>query len=125
MEGFDIWGCFLSDTTYVDQAHQLSYQAKQILQELQDEMEDIYKHKDIKRLNRMEDFEHFNELYHDRLISDWIVKNKIVSTLNYLKGTADTLTQIVETLKIQLKMTEKEIAYILDRKQKVINENIG
>lgn len=111
--------------TYIDQAHQLSHRAKPILQELQDELEDVYKHKNIKRLNRMEDFQHFNELYHDRLISDWIVKNKIVSTLNYLRGTADTLTQIVETLKIQLKMTEKEIAYLQERKEKVINENIS
>ena len=109
---------------FIDEAHLMSYQAKQILQKLESELEDVYEHKSIQRLNRIEDFKHFNEIYHDRLISDWIVKNKIASAVNYLKGTRDTLTRIVKTLKIQLEMTTKGIDYLHDRKQKVINENL-
>jgi len=112
------------EKSFIDEAHLMSYQVKQILQKLEKELEDVYEHKSIQRLNRMEDFKHFNEIYHNRLISDWIVKNKIASAVNYLKGTKDTLTRIVKTLKIQLEMTTKGIDYINDRKQKVINENL-
>jgi len=110
---------------YIDQVHKLSYRAKLALQELEDELEDIYERKSIKRLNRTEEFKHFIDVYYERLISDWIVNNKIVNVLNYLKGTADTLTIILESLKIQLKMTEKAFDYINDRKRKIIEENIN
>lgn len=110
--------------SYLDQAQELSYKAKQLLQELMDEMEDIYMHKSIRRLNKFEEFKHFNDIYYDRLISDWMVQNRIVSTLNYLKGTMDSLKRIVETLKIQKKTTEKNIEYLNKRKDELILESI-
>ncbi len=123
MKNFHVGRLNEGQKPYIDQVFKLSYQAKQLLMELEDEMDDVYEHKSIKRINRIDEFKHFTEVYYERLISDWIVKNRIISALNYLNGKADSVTRIVETLKIQLKMTEKSIAYLNERKQSVIDEN--
>ncbi len=123
MKNFHVGRLNEGQKNYVDQVFKLSYKAKQLLMELEDEMDDVYEHKSIKRLNRIEEFKYFTDVYYERLISDWIVKNRIISALNYLHGTADSVTRIVETLKIQLKVTEKAIAYLNERKQSVIDEN--
>lgn len=123
MKNFHLGKLNSEQKPYIDQVFKLSYQAKQLLMELEDEMDDVYEHKSIKRINRIDEFQHFTEVYYERLISDWIVKNRIISALNYLNGKADSVTRIVETLKIQLKMTEKSIKYLNERKQTVIDEN--
>ena len=73
-----------SKFTYIDQAQQLSYKLKPLFQQLEDELEDVYKLKSIKRINKVAELKHFNVIYYDYLISDWIIRRQINSTLNYI-----------------------------------------
>lgn len=111
-----------SKYTYIDQAQQLSYKFKPLFQQLEDELEDVYQFKSIKRVNKVAELKHFNEIYYDYLISDWIIRKKIVSTLNYLYGVRDTLQRIDQTLNAQLRKTEQDIGYLKKRKQEIILE---
>ncbi|MEM9821952.1 MAG: hypothetical protein AAF985_12805 [Bacteroidota bacterium] len=109
--------------SYIDQAQEQAYKIKPILQALEDELQDVYEFNAIKRFNKIEEFRHFNDIYYDRLISDWIVQNKIISALNYLKGSRDSVSRIVDSLKIQLKSTEHTIEYLRRRQEEIIIEH--
>ncbi len=108
--------------TYIDQAQQLSYKVKPLFQKLEDELEDVYRSKSLKRINKVAELKHFNEIYYDYLISDWIIREQIASTLNYLYGVRDTLQRIEQTLKAQLRATEQAIDDLKKRKQEIILE---
>lgn len=108
------------DYTYIDEAQQISYKVKPLFQQLEDELEDVYKFKSIKRINKVAELKHFNVIYYDYLISDWIIRKQINSTLNYLYGVRDTLQRIEQTLKAQERATEQSIEYLKKRKQEII-----
>ena len=84
----------------IDKAVDLSYRAKQLLQELKEQLEDIYKFKAIKRVSKFEEFQHFNDIYYDLLISDWIVKRKISNSINFLIGTNDSVERVLSLIHI-------------------------
>ena len=108
----------------IDKTQEISYQVKQLLQELEDEMEDIYNFKSVKRLHKIESFQQFNNLYYDRMLSDWVVHKKILSTIDHLKGTRDSVKLIIHTLKAQQKMTEHSIDYLIKRREELIIEHV-
>ena len=110
------------DYSYIDEAQQISYKVKPLFQQLEDELEDVYKFKSIKRVNKVAELKHFNVIYYDYLISDWIIRKQINSTLNYLYGVRDTLQRIEQTLKAQERATEQSIEYLKKRKQEIILE---
>ena len=114
-----------SKLTYIDQAQQLSYKVRPLLQQLEEELEDVYKFKSIKRVSKVAELKHFNVIYYDYLISDWIIRKSIISTLNYIQGVRDTLQRIEQTLKAQLRTTEHDIDYLKKRKQEIILEAAG
>ncbi len=124
----EMWGAYREmpksykevSNSQIDKAHALSYKAKQYLQELEDELEDIYRYKSIRRFHRIEEFQHFHGIYYDRLISDWIIQKKLVSTVSNLIGIQDSVKQIVATLKIQLQQTERANEYLEQRKKEVL-----
>lgn len=123
------WGVYTAHSrnvyytnSHLDEAQQLSYRAKQLLQELEDELEDIYAYKSIRRWSKFEEFIHFNDIFYDRLISDWMVQQEISSAINHLVGTLDSINRITATLKVQIKTTQRNIDYLNTRKKEVITE---
>ena len=108
----------------IDKAVDLSYRAKQLLQELKEQLEDIYKFKAIKRVSKFEEFQHFNDIYYDLLISDWIVKRKISNSINFLIGTNDSVERVILTLKNQQILTGRNVKYLQSRQKEVILESI-
>ena len=108
----------------IDKAVNLSCKAKQLLQELEEQLEDIYAVRSIKRFSRFEEFHHFNDIYYDRLISDWIVKKKIISSINFLIGTNDSVERVISTLTNQRNLTDRNISYLQSRQKEVILESI-
>lgn len=108
----------------IDKAVDLSCKAKKLLQELEEQLEDIYKYRSIKRISKFEEFQHFNDIYYDRLISDWIVKKKISSSINFLVGTNDSVERVISTLKNQINLTDRNLKYLKSRQKEVILESI-
>lgn len=129
---FENWGTFYREIqegkkkkkSYLDQAQQLSYIAKQFLQQLEDELEDVYKFISINRMTQFEELQHFNDIYYDRLISDWIIKHEISSSLNCLIGTKNSIERILVTLKVQLEKTEKNINNLIKQRKELLVKNI-
>jgi len=110
---------------YLNKAHELSHNAKQLLSELDDEMADIYAIKSTVKTHRFEEFRNFTNIYHDNLISDWILQKRIHATLNTVNSTTDNVRRLVLTLKSQLKKTETSIEYLKKRKDEVIIEGLA
>ncbi len=126
------WGYYASNYATIQQekehlnkAHELSHVAKQLLSELDDEMADIYAIKSTVKTHRFEEFRNFTNIYHDNLISDWILQKRIHATLNTVNSTADNVKRLVLTLKSQLKKTEISIDYLKKRKDEVIIEGLA
>ena len=111
--------------SYIDQAHQQSYYAKQLLHELEDELDDIYAYQSIKRWNKFEAFQHFNDIYYSQLVQDWVFRGKVIDTLTYLNSILFSVNRIVETLKMQVKITERAMNYLKKRNREVILEHLG
>lgn len=108
----------------IDKAVDLSCKAKQLLQELEKQLEDIYEVRSIKRFSKFEEFQHFNDIYYDRLISDWIVKKRLSSSINFLKGTNDSVERVISTLKNQQILTNRNLNYLQSRQKEVILQTI-
>ncbi len=126
------WGYYASNYATIQQekehlnkAHELSHVAKQLLSELDDEMADIYAIKSTVKTHRFEEFRNFTNIYHDNLISDWILQKRIHATLNTVNSTTDNVKRLVLTLKSQLKKTEISIDYLKKRKDEVIIEGLA
>lgn len=113
------------NNSMVDEVHEMSYRAKLLLQEFEEELEDIYAYKAIKRIEKFEEFQHFNSIYFDRLMSGWLVKEGLSGVLNFFMGTQVSIKRVVETLKIQLKKTEHQLKYLKIRKKEVVLEHLG
>ncbi|MBX2872034.1 MAG: hypothetical protein KTR30_08040 [Saprospiraceae bacterium] len=109
---------------YVDEAHEISIQFKVLLLELKDEMEDIVSSSTLKFYSPIQEFMHFHDIYYDRLLSDWVIQQKIVSVLNYFKGLKDNLKLILKTLTALLDTHEKKLTQLQQNKVKVMRANI-
>lgn len=104
----------------IDQAHQLFFKVKQLLLKLDDELEDIYAFKRIGRWHKFKELQHFNVIYYDRLISDWVVKGSVDSTLNYIQGLNDSVDMISKSLEYQVSMTERKTAKLEEEQAALI-----
>lgn len=111
-----------NNTQFMDHAQFLSIRIKILLEEFEDELEDIHKHKAFKFYSRMEVFRHFKSIYNDYIISDWILQSNINSTLHHVAGTRNNLERVLVSLKVQLKQVEYHIGQLLNRKQSLIED---
>jgi|GEM_PF-2475001 len=110
--------------SYVEQSHENSIKLKVLLLELKDEMEDVYTSTSIRHYSLIDEFVHFHDIYYDRLVSDWIIRHKILSVVNYLKGVQDNLILVLESLKNLLHTQEKNIAELYQRREEVIQARL-
>lgn len=110
--------------SYVEQSHENSMKLKVLLLELKDEMEDVYASTSIRHYSLIDEFVHFHDIYYDRLVSDWIIRHKILSVVNYLKGVQDNLILTLESLKKLLHTQEKKLAELYQRREEVVNARL-
>jgi len=94
--------------SYIDQAQNLSYEVKQVLLELEDDLV----HLSIKlpiQSEKLDIFKSFNDIYYSHLISDWIVHSQIVQSLDYVETIANDINNIIEKLVVAIgKCVQKE-----------------
>lgn len=104
----------------LDQASEISVQVQQLLMELQDELEDIYNFQRIKGAYTFEELEHFVDIYHNRLVSDWIIRKKIQGSLNNVVAVQDSISRITGSLKQELKQADISINYLEQQREELI-----
>ncbi len=110
---------------YVNEAHEISMQLKLTLLELKDEMDDVFSDSPFKIYSPIQEFMHFHDIYYDRLLSDWVIQQRLVSVLNYLKGLKDNLSLILKTLKSLSDTHAKKLDKLRQEKVDIIKTNVA
>ncbi|MEL7248866.1 MAG: hypothetical protein AAFO03_10620 [Bacteroidota bacterium] len=130
----EAWGFSASDTedklkekeTKVKRTLQgKAIELKALLYKFEVELADVYTGGSIREFTLMEDIHNFNQIYYYRLMSDWIIRNKLSSTVNFLKGTRDSVRLIIEGLKAKMEGLDRSIAYLENKKQDLIKDEVG
>ena len=106
----------------VDQATKLSYEAKQLLLQFEDELKDIYADQKIYLSYNLESFQHFNSFFFDNLISDWVLQRKVRNALYNVQAVKDKVIRICSSLTHELKQTSNAVEYLIDKKEKIVLE---
>ena len=95
---------------YIKEASGDLYQANNLLQQFQRELLDVYDHFKIDYRSIVEDFTDFLEVFYDRLITDWLVIQKIDSSLNEVHNYTNKIKRIIFMLEGEKKEVENFIA---------------
>lgn len=106
----------------MDRVVDLSFSLKSHIKKLQMELDDIYRLKSIPRFNRFDDLDTLNEIFYDRLVSDWILSKELSSTFKYLRNADDSLKRIASTLDNLLKQSDHQIKYLEEKRRRLLEE---
>ena len=85
----------------IDRAKKVAYQIQTMMAAFEREVRDVYP--DFQGLQTNFDLDRFNgftDLFFDNLISDWIVQQKIVNSLNNVKAIHDRIMRLLQSLKV-------------------------
>lgn len=96
----------------MDQVVDLSFQLKNHFKSLQVELDDVYRMKSVTRFDSLYDLERLNEIFYDRLVSDWILSQGLSSTFQTLRHASDSIRRIMVTLKNQQGITDQQLKYL-------------
>jgi len=108
------------EQSYIDRSVDKYYELKIKLQEFEDELRDVYKHRNVDLVSSLDQFQNFTRTYYDYLINDWIVKNRIYNTLSMLESLKDGITRILRSLDVEDVLVKSQIETIQERKKRVI-----
>jgi len=111
--------------SHLDVAFDLAHKVTPLFHKLESEMNDVFQHQSIYKVTMYEELRHFNDIYYDRLISDWILRRKIQSTLNTSQDAHDSVKRIAVTLQAEIKKAEHEFNYIKQRQEDIIREQLN
>lgn len=106
----------------IDKAQNLSYHAKQLLQEFEDELKDIYADRRIAISYLLKDFSHFNNQYANDLLSDWVIHQKVNNVLSNVKSVRDQVRRLIASIDHEMKQADQSILYLETRKKELILE---
>ncbi len=112
----------------IDNATKLSYQAKELLIQFESELNDVFSKKPLSWTYDLKDAEKFTNLYFKNLISDWVVQQKLKTTLHHTTNFKNKIYRINASLQLELKQTTGAIKYLENKKRKLIlalNEQEG
>jgi len=108
--------------TYMNKAKDHAYLAKQLLQEFEDELADIYDKQNINIQTTLETFRYFIQSFFNDLILDWVVLMKIQNASHTVIQVNNKVNEIARTLQNELKTTESNLEVLIDKKEKIILE---
>lgn len=108
--------------TFINKAKEEAYLTKQLLQEFEDELTDIYSHPDLKIQASVETFKHFIYSFFDGLISDWVLLMSIKNALYTVHQVNNKVTRMVQSLQYDLKKHSTNLTKLEDKKEKIILE---
>ena len=110
--------------TNIDRAKQEAYQIQNVIASFEREVHDVYP--DFRGLQMTFDLNRFNgfaDVFFDNLISDWIVQQKIVNSLNNVKSIHDRVTRLLNSLNVdQEKSTAFSKQLFIDKDKIVMGE---
>ncbi len=108
----------------VQKAQTVFYKLKPLLFDFKTELEDIYKHRNIRLHDGVDIMEEMANMYYDNLISDWIIHRGIKNALTNIKLLQDRLLRTMQSLQQEEKRANKNMIYLSSRKKALILDGI-
>jgi len=106
--------------TYINKAKDHTYLAKQLLQEFEDELLDIYEKQNDYIRDSIELFRYFIKDFFKNLILDWVILTKLKNASNTIYEVNSRVHGITIFLQAELKTTEANLEVLIDKKEKII-----
>lgn len=107
--------------TNIDRAKQVAYRIQHFVGSFEREVRDVYP--DFAGLPVNFDLDRFNgfaDIFFDNLISDWIVQQKIVNSLNNVKSLNDRVTRLMQSLSLDDSKLEEHLEQLMAQKDKIL-----
>lgn len=104
----------------VDEAHRESFRIRPALVKFSNELDDVNRLQLKRRPGAAVEFEFFDQLYYDRLITDWVLRQRIDHSLQFLRGIHGDVFRLVEGLKLKQRKSEQQLQYVRDRFQQIL-----
>lgn len=116
-ERTEIWGASYADTqrrkkikySLIDKAEVKGVASKQQLLKFEEELKDVYKMKGIKYISDFSEFGKFVEIYHNHLISDWVISRRLNTSITNVEAARDIINRHLRALRTSLKAAMKSI----------------
>ena len=99
-------------TKSIDNAQGAFYKVKQFLEQLEDELYDIFQHRNIRFLNLVEDEEVLAKSYHSNLITDWVIHRKIHNSIFNMQFLHDRLERLSSSLEHEEKKVKESTSFL-------------
>ncbi len=95
--------------SFIDGARKKAIKANLLLENLENQLEVIFKEFDTPQNLRLDTFDQFLKTFYDNLITDWIVQQQIRSTMQNIQSTIDKISRIVGTIEHEKGKMKTEI----------------
>ncbi len=105
---------------HVNRAQEIFYKVKQLISQFEDELMDIYSHRDIKILRGIDNIDRVMKIYYDNLISDWVVKKRIYNSLHTIESLNDRVLRTLASLEQEERQANQKITYLEKRKKEML-----
>ena len=125
------WGSNKKNSDYskeksaVDEAWELFQKLKVELLKFEDELHDIHAPDKIEMHEHETKFDSFIDVYHNHLINDWIIRNRISSTISMMEAIDDEITRLLHTISVKAKQSDIRIDYLSQQKRELIAKEIN
>lgn len=103
----------------IDRAMRILPKARHSLNIFMRELRDLGENQVQVKLNPIQ-FDKFTDFFFDNLISDWIVQQRIVSTLNDVNGTETALRRILMSLNQEHLNVENQIQKLIEKRENLV-----
>jgi hypothetical protein len=104
----------------MDRAKALSHEAQKVLIRFKAELKDVYNEVNFSFKLKFDDVSKFTDIFFDNIISDWLVQQKIVTSLKNVALIKKQVDHSIRTLNAELPRIEKAIEKLEVKKEKLI-----
>ena len=108
----------------VQQAQETFYRLKNETLKFEDELEDIYSHREIKFRDSLQGFHQLSKIYYGNLINDWVVSQRIMDALSFVKTFHNRVQRTLLSLDREEKMANEKTIYLQERKKEIIKGSL-
>lgn len=110
---------------FVDKAMTNVYVVQILFERFEKELKDIHDHHEITGSYHFHDFGNFTEVYYNRLIADWVIKQRIIDSKQNVEGVHTNTSMIVASLVYEIKKSESYIETLKDAISVLIKGSLG
>lgn len=122
----DIWGSSRHHGTghlkhqAIDHAKEMAHQAKHALIRFGNELKDVFRNLEVEFKMEIDDFKRFADIFFDNLITDWMVQQKINTSLANVSSTRQYVEYLMDQLNQERGIVKDKLESLEHQRTKVI-----